>query len=136
FVLPPDQALEGARVTVKNGKTFGTVSVVSIDGKPLEESGRLLVMHLTDALPTGMRFAHQDRRLLEARGRSPHLAEAGIVEIGLRLDVSGAWRAWVVDATGKRQREATLVRQGDAWVLSARTVTDNGTCFAYEIVVE
>ena len=133
FVLPVGQLSEGARVTVKNGTTFGTVAVISLDGKSIAESGRLLVTHLTDALATGMKFADQDRRLEVSRGGAPHLVRAGGAEIRLRLDAGKTWQAWAVDATGKRQREVKLVRDGDAWVLRAQTVTPEGTQLAYEL---
>ncbi|MDR1497945.1 MAG: hypothetical protein LBS59_06010 [Puniceicoccales bacterium] len=136
FVLPPEQTLEGARVRVENGETFGTLSVVSLDGKPLAECSRLLVLHLTDALPTGMRFANHDRRLLKERGREPHLVQAGEAKVWLRLASTKTWRAWTVDATGKRQREITLSRQGNALILPAKTVSKNGTCFAYELATK
>jgi len=133
FVLPAGQLSGGARVSVKNGTTFGTVSVIARDGKSLAESGRLLVVHLTDALATGMKFADQDRRLELSRGGAPHLVRAGGAEIRLRLDAGKTWQAWAVDATGKRQREVKLVRDGDAWVLQAQTVTPEGTQLAYEL---
>ncbi|MFA6286679.1 MAG: hypothetical protein WC661_04775 [Opitutaceae bacterium] len=136
FVLPAGQLSEGARVTVKNGTTFGTVSVISLDGMPLAKSGRVLVTHLTDALATGMKFADQDRRLQVSRGGAPHLVRAGGAEIRLRLDAGKTWRAWAVDATGKRQREVGLVRDGDAWVLQAQTVTPEGTQLAYELAAK
>ncbi len=135
FVLPAGQLSEGARVTVKNGTTFGTVSVIALDGKSLAVSGRVLVMHLTDVLATGMKFADQDRRLELARGGAPHLVRAGGAEIRLRLDAGKTWQAWAVDATGKREREVNLARDGDSWVLQAQTVTPDGTQLAYELAV-
>lgn len=133
FVLPAGQELNGSRVSIKNGRAFGTVSVVSLDGKPLAKSARLLVMHLTDALTTDMRFASLDRRLLEARGQLPYLVQKGGVEIRLRLDEAKQWRAWAVDATGKRKREVRLVSQNSVWLLTAETVLPEGVQFAYEL---
>ncbi len=133
FVLPEGQELDGDRVSVKNGKTFGTVSVIAVDGKALEESERLLVVHLTDALASGMKFANQDRRLLESRGQQPHLIQAGSVEVRLRLAPAKSWRAWVVDATGKREREVPLENKDGVWVLQAETVSGKNVSLAYEI---
>lgn len=133
FVLPAGRDLQGGRVAVKNGRVFGTVSVVSVDGKPLGESARVLVMHLTDALASGTSFAHRDRTLLESRGGLPYLIESGDAEILLRLDAGKQWTAWVVDATGRRVREAPLVARDGGWVLAASTVSGKDTQVAYEL---
>ncbi|EIP99080.1 hypothetical protein OpiT1DRAFT_03584 [Opitutaceae bacterium TAV1] len=135
FVLPAGHSLDGARVSARNGKSFATVSVVSVDGQPLPESGRILVLHLTDALPSGTRFTQPDRSILEAWGEPPHLVKAGETDITLRLADSEhvQYRAWVVDATGHRMGEATLQKTGPGWRLHAETVTPDGTRLAYEI---
>lgn len=132
FVLPAGAAFVGDRAAVQNGDTFGTVSVVALDGEPLASTRRILVTHLTDALPTGARFADQDRRLLEAWGRAPHLVHRGEVALTLRL-AAGPWRAWAVDATGARGRELTLTRDGDAVALALATHGPDGTRLAYEL---
>lgn len=136
FVLPAGGSLRGTVVSARNAGTFATVSVVSIDGKPLAKSGRILVLHLTDALPTGTRFALPDRTVLETWGEAPHLVRAGSTDITLRLAGGGPadYQAWAVDATGRRLREVSLARTGDGWSLPARTVTPEGVQLAYEIV--
>ncbi|MDR1281014.1 MAG: hypothetical protein LBK99_09355 [Opitutaceae bacterium] len=135
FVLPADHSLDGARVSAKNGKSFATVSVVSVDGQLLSESGRILVLHLTDALPSGTRFTQPDRSILEAWGEPPHLVKAGETDITLRLADSEhvRYRAWAVDATGRRIRETPLQKTGAGWLLRAETVTPDGAQLAYEI---
>jgi len=135
FVLPPDETLEGARVSVRNGLSFGTVNVVSVDGESLADSTRLLVTHLTDSLPTGARFAAPDRRLYEERGTLPHLIHRGSAELTLRL-ADGAWKAWAVSPTGARLREVPLVKTGEGWRLKVETVTAEGTQLAYELLCE
>ncbi len=90
FVLPPNAELKGKAVScIRNGDTFGTMSVVSLDGRLIADSMRLLVLHLTDALPSGMRFSNTDRRRVEDRGRGPFLVERGSAEIALRLSAGG-----------------------------------------------
>ena len=136
FVLPAGQSLDGDRVSVKNGRAFGSVSVVSVDGLPLKESSRLLVTHLTDALTTGDSFANLDRRLLVAKGRMPFLVRAGRAEISLQLAPAKTWRAWAVAASGKRLREVELVQRDGAWVLSANTADGKDTQMAYELTAD
>ena len=133
FVLPPDQQIEGGSVMVKNGSIFGAVSVISVDGEPIAQSKRLLVLHLTNALPTGMRFADQSARLLQGWGAFPQLVERGSVDLNIRLADGATYKAWAVDATGKRQREVPLEKTDAGWLLKAATVTNEGTQLAYEI---
>lgn len=137
FVLPGQSALgQGGqgRVSVRNGDTFGTVSVVSVDGQDLAHSERILVLHLTEALPTGMRFASASRQLLEATGGLPHLVERGQAELTLSLDPTRQYRAWAVGPTGARLREVPLLETADGlWQLQMETAGAQGTALAYEI---
>ncbi len=134
FVLPAQVALDGDVVSVQNGASFATVSVVAVDGAPLVDSSRILVLHLTDALPSETRFAMSDRTVLDKWGTAPHLVRKGGTDIVLHLDEHANYQAWVVDATGRRVREAPFQRSGQAWVLSAETISPEGTQLAYEIV--
>jgi hypothetical protein len=134
FVLPSAARLEGQRVSVRNGDTFSTVSVVSLDDLPLAQTRRLLVAHLTDALPSGMRFSDETRTLMEAWGKLPHLAHRGSALLDLTLP-EGDWHAWTVDATGKQVREYPVARApGGAWTLDVSTVSPEGARFLYELV--
>lgn len=133
FVLPSEAAVEGDRVAVRNGWTYGTVTVLAVDELPIAESRRLLVTHLTDALPTGMRFGSAERRLQETNGKLPQLVERGSAELTLKLADGVEYRAWAVSPTGARQREVALTKTAEGWVLKAETVSGEGTQMAYEI---
>jgi hypothetical protein len=133
FVLPARHVLGGDLATVKNGSTPATIAVVSAGPLPLAQTRRLLVLHLTDALPDGMTFASEERLELRTRGQLPHLVQRGDATLSLRL-APGEWRAWAVDATGKRTREIPLARSGKATVLQAETITAGGTQLAYELI--
>lgn len=133
FVLPPRTTLAGERAAVGNGGEFCAVAVVAVDGEPLASSARLLVTHLTDALPTGMAFAGPERTLLEKVGAMPHLVRRGSAEITLRLG-AGDYRAWAVSPTGARLGEVPLTSTPHGWRLLAETVAADGTTrLAYEI---
>lgn len=77
FVLPPQSRLSGRHAKVENGPAFGSVSVVSVDDKPLEQSGRILIVHLTDSLAEGMTFSAEDRKEVLGWGTLPHLVAKG-----------------------------------------------------------
>lgn len=139
FVIAPGGCLDGDRVSVSDVGTHCAISVVALQTKgektapALADARRVLVTHLTNALPQGMTFAHTDYKLLKAWGKGPHLVERGSATLALRLP-EGKWRAWAVDSTGKRTRELPLTRAGDgARILKVSTITPEGTQLAYEL---
>ena len=138
FVLAPGDQARGSVSAVSNGGTRGAVAVVALpvrgDEAPLTlaKARRILVAHLADALPEGMRFSHTDRKLLQSWGEGPHLLARADATLSLTLPGDG-WRAWSVDATGARARELPLRQDGNQWVLGISTVSGQGTQLAYEL---
>lgn len=137
FLLAPGSTLKGDISSVTAGETPCTVSVIAIDSpenQPLSlaTARRILVTHLTDALPEGMLFGHSDRKLLKAWGDGPHLLERGDATLSLRLP-EGKWTAWAVASTGKRLHEIPLDFRDGLHTLHLSTLTDKGTQLAYEL---
>lgn len=146
FILAPNGPgirLAGDFATVVNNTPDlpSIVSVISLraDGSPsdapvpaLAEARRILVLHLTDALPEGMTFAHSDRRLLKSWGKGPHLVRRGDATLLLRLP-PGPWKAWAVDASGARVGEISIQESGDHVTLALSTENADGTRLAYEL---
>lgn len=77
-----------------------TLWASSLDGKPLAESSRILLVHLTDIQGEGARYADDTRRILLQWGKTP-LIEAGEADVELRLDplAGGAGAERVLQAT-------------------------------------
>ena len=73
FVLKKNQSLNGTFASVANRLCFGAFLVASIDSRPLAESGRILILHLTDSknsgsvYRTGYEYLHGSRRASAAR---------------------------------------------------------------------
>ncbi|MEK7474826.1 MAG: hypothetical protein AAB152_04235 [Candidatus Coatesbacteria bacterium] len=112
-----DRAL-GA-LTVKLTKSRAAIWATSLDGKPLDESGRILLVHLTDLQNTGETFRGQDRKVLEAWGKMPWLVAAGSASVRLTRKSPGALEVWRLDLSGKR--------------ISKVPVKANGTGVAFEV---
>ena len=74
----------------------------SLDGKPLRESGRILIAHITDVQNTGITYSERARRTLLAWGGLPHIAEAGKAEIMLSANEPGKLTVWRLANDGKR----------------------------------
>ena len=83
-------ALDGKFLKLKKVDTFSCISVHSLDGKPLAESRSILLLHLTNAANTGMRFRNADRTLLESWGKLPLLVRGGKAEATLAIPDSSS----------------------------------------------
>ena len=84
-----------------------TLWASSLDGAPVAESSRLLVVHLTDAQGEGARYADDTRRILLHWGKTP-LVEAGTADVELRVMSAKADRS----DKGKRNDEADRSDEG------------------------
>ncbi|EIQ01933.1 hypothetical protein OpiT1DRAFT_00510 [Opitutaceae bacterium TAV1] len=139
FVLPAAVRLQGEFATVRNtADTPCTVTVVALDSHDLAGSRRILVLQLSDSLPSGARFSSADRTLLEERGHPPLLVERAAAEIDLRLPADATLQAWAVDMDGTRLAAVPLEWNNlvSGWRLKAATLAGNKPRFAYEIVRE
>ena len=101
---------DGSFLSVHGADGFASISVHSLDGKPLRESRSLLLFHLTNTANSGMTFRSADRTLLENWGKLPLLARAGRAEISLAIS-SGAVEALGLD--GKRDGRISVRHSGD-----------------------
>ena len=114
-----------------------TVWASSLDGKPLAESSRILVTHLTDVRNSGMAFADPEESVLLDWGGLPHLARAGQAEISLAIGPRD-FTVFALDTAGRRVREVPHDASPDGSLrFTADIAADpaNATLF-YEIVAE
>jgi hypothetical protein len=135
FVAPARADLTGGIVSITDNTADAAINIVSLDGSPLAESRRILVTHLTDAIPQGATFGAPDRKLIHEWGTGPHLVRRGEASLTLRLPAAaaGEWKAWAVDATGARTKEIPLRKENDAFIMTVATITPEGTQLAYEL---
>jgi len=134
FVLPGGAKSGGKVLSVANGPEFGAFTLISVDGKPLAESARILLLHLTDALNTDATFADKSRRLLTEPGKLPHLVRRGSADV--RLDLRGEWTVWQVAADGTRLKKQPFTREGGALLLKLGADPDETPALAYELARE
>lgn len=81
---------------------------MSADGRPLQKSGRLLFLHLTDLLPSRTRFGNKRMTLLSRWGSLPFLAARGEARITLKAEPGARYRLYAANTGGKRLAELPL----------------------------
>lgn len=85
----------------------GSVAAAALDGRPLRESRRVLLVYATDALNSGMTFTGPDRVELVEAGHAPVLVEAGSLSATLATSQTGL-HAWALGFDGARRQELPL----------------------------
>lgn len=107
-----------------------TVFLTSVDGKPLAESSRMLLTHLTDIQGIGAKYADIDRHILLSFGKGL-LLESGKVQVSVKLDgsLSGV-HVYALDTTGARLQEIKVRKSGGE--VKFELNTSNGVIY-YEL---
>ncbi|OGV75274.1 MAG: hypothetical protein A3K19_09055 [Lentisphaerae bacterium RIFOXYB12_FULL_65_16] len=137
FVLPGKVSLSGAAVTAANtDPDFAVVAVSSLDGKPVAESARLLVLHMTDVQNTKVKFGNRKHTVIEHAGTLPRLARNGSATITLKTANAATLKAWALDIDGTRLAPVTLRNDAGALTLDAKVFQPAGPCMAYELATE
>ena len=79
-----------------------TIWVSSLDGRPIRQSRRLLVTHLTDLQNTKIKYAEEARQTLLDWGEIPHLVRAGKATVRIALEGAGKYKVWALSTSGRR----------------------------------
>jgi hypothetical protein len=112
-----------------------TIWVSSVDGRPIAESRRLLITHLTDLQNSGARFGERARQTLLAWGGMPHLVMSGSATMEIRLADPGRATVYGLSTSGRRVgRIPAQVRDG-ALVVPLSVAGNAGARILYEIEV-
>lgn len=108
-----------------------TVWASAVDAKPLAESSRILLTHLTDVQNTGAQYADDSLRVLLDWGSLPHLMRRGKAEI--RLETKGT-KVYALRSNGERCGEVPSKRDGKYLLFKADTGRNSGSAtYLYEI---
>lgn len=137
FAFAPDRiAVAGFSADVTEAPM--TIWVSSLDGKPTEESGRLVLTVLTDVRGDGQSFADGDERWLTNWGEwfPEPLIRRGSAKVSLKHLRAGDLRVWALDTAGRRVRTVASEVFPGGLVFDATTVGPDGRgCIAYEIAM-
>lgn len=83
------------------------IGLASLDGKTLAESGRLLLLYITDAVNSGLETS-EDRVVLKKMGELPILVQSGKASFKIKNARAGKLRCWAVGMDGSRNEELAL----------------------------
>ena len=97
----PQGSLAAGLLRVSGVDTFSTIALISLDGNKLAESGKVLLIHLTDLTNEGMRFASGSKTRLANSGRPQLLLRRGRARIEFRS--AAGWRVAALRSDGKEQ---------------------------------
>ena len=125
----------GVRIEIRD--TDATVWISSLDDRPIRESRRLLVTHLTDLQNTEIRYAERARQTLLDWGKLPHLVRAGKAEVRVQVTDPAAYRVWALATSGKRMAEVpSRAVEGElAFTADTAGSVESGAVLCYEIAV-
>lgn len=130
-VAPADGVIDAGPLTARVTGTRAAVWASSLDGRAVPQSGRILLVHLTDVQNSDMRYGAPDRRVLEAWGTLPHLARRGGASVTLTVVNPRAAKAWRLDTSGRRVAPLPVKVEGDRVVLDLSTAGPEGRATLY-----
>ncbi len=115
------------------GDVSSTVWASSLDGKPLAESSRILLTHLTDVQNTDTTYEDDSLRVLLNWGRLPHLMRSGKAKVALALS-PGDFEVFSLDGDGSRRRKVASAFKKGKLVFTADIASDpQAATYIYEI---
>ncbi len=134
FVLAPQAKAAGNVVHVTNDDTHAVLAVSAMDGLPLVESRRLLVIHLNDAMNSGIQFDDEGHRVLTAWGGLPVLIRRGSCTIRVQVAGPSPCTVHALGVDGAVLGVEPHTQDASVLTFTARTATKERTCLAYEIL--
>lgn len=106
----------------------------SLDGKPVAESTRVLIMFPTDALNKNMKFESDERTTLITWGEVPTLLRVGKAAIALKNP--NAMKLYALATSGRRIEEVPVKRANGEISFTLMHASKDGGVFNWELVAE
>lgn len=136
-LVVPGKALAGKRLAVRGSTVPATVFAGALDDRPLDESRRILVLHLTDVKATGQKFGviRGQMRMYNWGNFRPYLALRGKAEISLAIG-GGSFTVNALGPDGATLGSVPVRKTADGIAFEAATDMGpgNSAVFAYELI--
>lgn len=133
--LPQNGEFNGRHFVCRARKGAANVAAITLDGKPFENTDRLLVLHVSDTKQKGSVYdSLAMNSLLDYGDRGTVIAENAVCDVELTLS-PGNWRGYALDFDGARLGEILQGNGADGRIaFEANTFfKDQSVTFAYEI---
>lgn len=101
---------------------FGVFTVSAADGRPVRESGRILIAEMASCRNTGMVYS-EDRHRIRGWGKAPVLGEVVPAKVSF-VGKDGDYAAYALEGKGRRLRQVRLDHAGDGLVLEIDDAAD------------
>ncbi len=136
IVAPAGESLQAGSLHIADNTTFASVSISSMDGRPVDQSRRMLMFHLTPVINTDMAFSDETMRTLYDWGRLPYLARTGSVRVTLKHP-NPHLRVYAVASNGTRMGRipADYVDGAHTFTLAIRSDDPHPTMI-YEVAAQ
>ncbi len=128
----------GAMSVVNEGLTSALFCLSSLDGKPIKDSQKMILFHITDAQNSKLKFSGKNMTILEKGGTLPVLARKGNATVTISgLNMDKIFKVWATDMTGKRLFEMkSEVFEGGVLNFYPAVIKDKNIIMTYEIIAE
>lgn len=134
WVLPAGHSGSGPVFNISSQVGRGVFAAISADRRPLAQSGRMLLMHLTDTQVEKIKFSNAAKNRMERHGRGRLLAARGEATWECRLDPQAEYELYSVDTSGKRLDKLPVKRTADNKLqFDTRVFQGDKTVFLYEL---
>ncbi|MBI4978529.1 MAG: hypothetical protein HZC28_13705 [Spirochaetes bacterium] len=124
-------------VSISATTAAAVCAVSSLDGKPVSESRRLLIVYSTDALNSGFE-ASDDRVTLYNNGTLPVLMETGTVTFTIKNRECASMKLWAlgIDGSRKEQLQAAGVSNGAVTITIDTAALKDGPTPYFELALQ
>ncbi len=132
ITLPGGSEVSGV-LAVRGADVPQTIALSSLDGKLLAESGRILLLHLTDTLNFQAKFSDANRNTLYKWGSSRLLVRRGRAEVSFLHRDAGEMEVFALHADGSVARQLPRRVENGRLFFTVDTALDDKGVLAYRI---
>ena len=132
LLLAAKKAASAGVLSVRNGNTPAAFYIGSLDNKPLKESSRMILMHLTDIKNENSVFGDKEKTILRDYGSKTLLLRKNSAAAELAL--SGAVKVYACAFSGERLFEVPLEKENGKVKFTLNNVVNKQPVTVYEIV--
>ncbi len=132
FLLPGGKSGDGKFVSIVNRRQPASFLVASLEEKPLTESRRILILHLTDVKSDGAVFRDPEMAILEQTGTPRLLVLRGEAELIVNSTNFGT--LYACDVSGRRLFEVPAKVEDGRSIYTLKTDSGQGPVLAYELI--